>query len=26
MYDKPVSEKPVFPPRAGSTQKINYKV
>ena len=26
MYEKTVSEKPSYPPRAGSTQKINYKV
>jgi hypothetical protein len=26
MYEKSVGEKPSFPPRAGSSQKINYKV
>jgi hypothetical protein len=26
MYEKPVTEKPQFPPRSGSSQKINFKV
>jgi len=26
MYDKPNSEKAMLPPRAGSSQKIDYKI